>query len=388
MRVAVTNPTTWPYVRRGAERFINELAGYLSARGHQVTVISGKPGRTERIRGNGYTTVCYRRLWHPWLAKAGLLEFHTFFFPCLRALLTDSFDVVVCLTFMDAFAAQVARRFTGTPYVFVVNGIPPRKQYFRSLTLKGAVFGRAVQRADSVVAISDYVGEYLENRWGRRCERIPIPLDSDRFAPHHSALSTPEIIFCAAALTDRRKGGRPLMAAFNMLKRRRPRAVLQIGSALSASEQSAFLALVDERWRKDVQFIAAAENLPQLFAGATISVLPSLWEPYGMVVLESMAAGTPVVGTRDGALPELISEPGIGCLFDPGAESGAEVTNVAGMAEAMERCLDLAADPETARRCRNYALRYSWREIGPRYEHLLRSVTAGQQSGSLEVASV
>lgn len=107
-----------------------------------------------------------------------------------------------------------------------------------------------------------------------------------------------------------------------------------------------------------------------------------------MVVLESMAAGTPVVGTRDGALPQLISEPGTGLLFDPGAACDAEVTNVTGMAEAMERCLDLAADPATAHRCRNYALRYSWREVGPSYEQLLRSAAAERPSGSLEVASV
>ena len=46
MNIAITNPTNWPHVRRGAERFINELAAFLAARGHRATVISSKPGPT------------------------------------------------------------------------------------------------------------------------------------------------------------------------------------------------------------------------------------------------------------------------------------------------------------------------------------------------------
>ena len=104
MRIAITSPTNWPYVRRGAERFINELAGYLASRGHSVTIICGKPGKSELVNGNGYTTRYCRRWWHPVFAKLGLLEFHMFFFPCLLHLLWNRYDAVLCLTFMDAFA--------------------------------------------------------------------------------------------------------------------------------------------------------------------------------------------------------------------------------------------------------------------------------------------
>jgi hypothetical protein len=44
VKIAITNPTNWPYLRRGVERFINEGAPYLSRLGHEVTVVSGKPG--------------------------------------------------------------------------------------------------------------------------------------------------------------------------------------------------------------------------------------------------------------------------------------------------------------------------------------------------------
>ena len=371
LKVGITSPTTWPYVRRGAERFINELAAHLVQQGHSVKIISGKPGATEVIETRGYVTVCHRRWWHPSFARFGLLEFHMFFFPAFAALLRERFDIVVCLTFMDAFAARLARRITSTPYVFVVNGIPPKQQYFRSLTLKGAVFGSAIRGSNAVIAISDFVKNYLEGRWGRSCKKIAVPLDTDEFRPNWKTNNGPPIVTCAAALDDRRKGGRLLMKAFNILKSRRPDLVLRIASQVSDTTKSDLLDLVSPQWRNDVHFVAAEENLSELFATSSISVLPSLWEPYGMVVLESMAAGTPVVGTRDGALPELIRDANVGRLFDPGASSDAEATNVDGLVAAMDDCLVLSSDPKTAERCRRYALGYSWKHLGPQYEQLL-----------------
>ncbi len=65
--------------------------------------------------------------------------------------------------------------------------------------------------------------------------------------------------------------------------------------------------------------------------------LPSMWEAFGMVVLESWASGTPVVVTRHGAFPELIADnPHLGVMFDPKTD-GFETTNSEGLAEACSR---------------------------------------------------
>ena len=144
MKIAITNPTTWPHVRRGAERFLNELAFFLAGRGHDVTVIASHPGPKQITHERGYKTVYHRRRWHPALAKAGVLEFHAFMPVALAHLLRERFDVVHCCTFMDAYAARLARKLTGVPYVFWINGLPPRVRYVRSVTTKGAIFKRAV----------------------------------------------------------------------------------------------------------------------------------------------------------------------------------------------------------------------------------------------------
>jgi UDP-glucose:(heptosyl)LPS alpha-1,3-glucosyltransferase len=130
-----------------------------------------------------------------------------------------------------------------------------------------------------------------------------------------------------------------------------------------------------------VHFLGAEVDLPALFARASISVLPSLWESQGMVVLESLACGTPVVCTRDGALPELVTDAAVGRLFDPGPDTVYEPTNLDGLVEAMDETLDLSLLPETSRNCRAHAERFGWDRQGPAWEELLRKA-AGKTRGA------
>lgn len=60
----------------------------------------------------------------------------------------------------------------------------------------------------------------------------------------------------------------------------------------------------------------AAEEFPRYYAEATIAVIPSLYEGFGMPAGEAMACGTPVISTTGGALPEVVGDAGI--LVPPG----------------------------------------------------------------------
>ena len=56
-------------------------------------------------------------------------------------------------------------------------------------------------------------------------------------------------------------------------------------------------------------------DLPLLYAGATVFVLPSLFEGFGLPLLEAMACGTPVIAANTSSLPEVVGDAGL--LFDP-----------------------------------------------------------------------
>lgn len=92
-------------------------------------------------------------------------------------------------------------------------------------------------------------------------------------------------------------------------------------------------------------------DLVHLYNAATCFVLPSLWEGFGLPVLEAMACGTPVVASARGALPEVVGAAGL--LFDP--------ERPADLVAALERLL---ADAEVAARLRRLgprrAAEFSW----------------------------
>ena len=59
-------------------------------------------------------------------------------------------------------------------------------------------------------------------------------------------------------------------------------------------------------------------DLRSLLADAACVVIPSLYEPFGIVALEGMAAGAPTVVARTGGLAEIIDGTGAGLMFEPG----------------------------------------------------------------------
>ena len=79
----------------------------------------------------------------------------------------------------------------------------------------------------------------------------------------------------------------------------------------TGSQQAVFEALSrDPRLRKNIVFIGKKMTEPevtQLYSACDLFVLPSVWEPFGIVVCEAMAVGKPVVTTTAGGLPEIVT---------------------------------------------------------------------------------
>jgi glycosyltransferase involved in cell wall biosynthesis len=75
-------------------------------------------------------------------------------------------------------------------------------------------------------------------------------------------------------------------------------------------------------WRRSLRYVGSVDGprKAELLAGAECLWMPAQWdEPFGLTLVEAMMSGTPVLGTRRGALPEIVS-PEVGLLGDTLAE--------------------------------------------------------------------
>jgi glycogen synthase len=99
------------------------------------------------------------------------------------------------------------------------------------------------------------------------------------------------------------------------------------------------------------------DELRALVSRAACVVIPSLYEPFGIVALEGMAAGAPTVVARTGGLAEIVDGTGAGLLFEPGDHH-----------DLAERILTVLGDPDVAEAMRQAAAtlirdEYSWDAI-------------------------
>jgi glycosyltransferase involved in cell wall biosynthesis len=115
--------------------------------------------------------------------------------------------------------------------------------------------------------------------------------------------------------------------------------------------QSHLRRLVDELGIADrFRFIGFRQDVPAVLKALDVLAVPSWREPFGRVVVEGLAAGCPVVGTRSGGIPEIV-EDGINGLLVPPKDVDLLATALIRLAQDGDlRARFSAAGPETARR--------------------------------------
>jgi glycosyltransferase involved in cell wall biosynthesis len=128
-----------------------------------------------------------------------------------------------------------------------------------------------------------------------------------------------------------------------------------------------------------VSFLGEQPDVPALLAGADVFALASLSEGHSLSLLEALAAGLPVVATRVGGNPEIVSSEALGLLVPPGhADALAD-----GLATILGDPARLAAMARAARR--HAEERLDLRYVVARYESLYRVCLGRPARGSTGV---
>jgi len=375
LRVALVHPFAWPDVRRGGERYLDDLARHVAAAGHEVEMITGTaaPSSSEELDVGGGRLV-HRRLHHPRsarLERRGVRPVETFGLIALPTLARRRFDVVHALTPTAAVAARAALQRT----VFTLLGHPePDEQRAHPWLRRGAL--AAVRSASAVTALSPSSAEGWAEVFGRGSEVLPPGVRLDLFPPALPPRTGPPKVLFSADAGDRRKGVDRLLAAFGRVLDQRSDARLQISSATDWTWALAGLGVDRERVERAVDALGPGrpEDVPARYRDATVTVLPSTGEAFGMVLVESLASGTPVVCNDDGGMPSIVSEPAVGRV--------AQAADPDALSEAILEVVAMAGEPDTPARCVAHAARWSWATaISPAHVALYEAVASGRSAG-------
>ena len=336
MRVALLHPTYWPEVRRGSERFARELASGLLAHGHQPRLVTSHPGPTTRVVEDGLPVTRHRRPPRGRLLRRGFEPWLTHLPATWLDLRRGDDHVAHALYPTDGVAALRA----GRPLVLSAMGMADRA-WVAGARWRPELVTEAMRGAGAVVALSAAARDALWRWLGVEARVIAPGVDLAAFSPDPGARAEHPTILCAADARAPRKRVGLLVEAFARVRRERPTARLVLSAPAPFSAPGIEVRTLDE------PHVLARANRE-----AWVSALPSTGEAFGLVLLEALACGTPVVAARDGALPEVVGGDDVGRLFageDPAA-----------LARALLEALELAGNPATAAACRSYAGRFTW----------------------------
>jgi glycosyltransferase involved in cell wall biosynthesis len=113
------------------------------------------------------------------------------------------------------------------------------------------------------------------------------------------------------------------------------------------------------------------QELATAYASADAFIFPSRTETLGLVLLEAMAAGTPVVAARSGGIPDIVTDGVNGYLFDPADEAGS--------LKATQRLFANPEERETLRQnARREAERWGWAAAAAQLQRYYQSVVFAQ----------
>jgi glycosyltransferase involved in cell wall biosynthesis len=216
-----------------------------------------------------------------------------------------------------------------------------------------ALAGAHARRADAVITVSEYTAGKIRSQLALDQPTISIcPPGAPAWTPVERRSPDGHILFMGTV--EPRKNVTALLRAYAMLVGRRPDTpALAIAGKVAPACQSVLDDIAKPPLAGRVRLVGYVSGVERerLYREASMLVLPSFDEGFGMPALEAMTLGIPVVVSNRGALPEVVGDAGL--LVDP--------EDHAGLAAAMERLLNdpaLAAGNAAAGITR--ARRFTW----------------------------
>ncbi|MAU84155.1 glycosyltransferase family 4 protein [Gordonia sp. Z-3] len=389
MRVLIVSWEYPPVVVGGLGRHVHQLTTELALAGHDVVVLTRRPTGTDAVshpttdtRTDGVRVIAaaedppefdFGQDMMAWtlamghaLIRAGMTAFGGRRDPTGASPWVP--DVVHAHDWLVAHPAVALAEFFDVPLVSTIHATEAGRH-------SGWVSGPTnrqvhsvewwlAHESDSLITCSTSMRDEVGRLFGPDIADVSvihngIDIRTWPFAPRPPVSGPPELLF--AGRLEYEKGVQDLIAAMPRIRRTHPGTTLTVAGTGTQLDW-----LVDEARRhrvaKSVRFLGAVDHdgLVDLMHRCAAIVLPSRYEPFGIVALEAAATGIPLIVSSAGGLGEAVSDPTTGLTFAPGDIAGLSAAVRAGLA-------DPAAAAVRARRARErLTVEFSWAEVAER----------------------
>ncbi len=362
----------FPPLGGGAGRGTYNLAQQLAKKGYEVDVLTSKaPGQGPCEKIEGFTVhrvASWRKGVHD-CGFRGAITFLLFAVPAFLRLTRSKNYLVLHYYFglPTGMLQWLPGRHRKIPYIVSLRGsdVPgydpfnSSLEFFHRLLLP--VTRSIWHNASKVVALSETLKETaLEAVPDADIAVIANGIESEQFynANTRSGDLSPVRLICVSRLIER-KGIQHLLRALKVMQY--PVHLSIVGEGNYQQQLIELAAEYEVADKVTFHGYCPRERLVDLYSASDIFVLPTMAESFGLVFIEAMACGVPIIGTRVGGVPDIVQEEN-GILVEPDDYL------------AVRRAIDeLAGDPQRraamGEACRRRVIEhYSWMTVAEKYE--------------------
>ncbi len=315
------------------------------------------------------------------------------------------YDVIYSHYWLSGCVARRLRRCWGVPVVQMFHTLGAMKNRvalnaaYAEQDVRVTTEAAIMSWADRLIAATP--AERAQMLWLYRADRrkiavVPPGVDLERFRPLPKAEARAQIgvrqegyVLLFVGRLEPLKAVDSLLQALALLRQTHPQLAEAIctlvvgggGEAAPTDAETRRLMALRERLEvgQRVRFLGARsqEVLPAFYAAADALIVPSDYESFGMVALEAMACGTPVIASEIGGLAFLVRH-GVNGFHVPTRDPSALAQRIACMLQNPTRRAELG------RAARATALEYGWERIADRLLHVFDEVRRqGSWAGAL-----
>jgi glycosyltransferase involved in cell wall biosynthesis len=316
MKIGMIGRSIPPFDRGGIQTHIAELSKAIADKGIETHVFivgegSKKPGKEIKQQN---------LLIHPIrcfpLPSLTLGEYMSYSLNCARHVRQYDLDLIHGHS-MYSFGYALTKKL---PYIATLHGTQLNE--FKNSMQYGASPNHIItdfssmlmerysgKKADKVIVVSQENRRDVISQYGIPSEKIVTIPNGVNVSRFHSSKCTSKTIISVGRLHER-KGIDKLLESFSKVIQEEPEAVLKI---VGSGEDEARLKSLAKKLKlgsKNVKFLGFVpeKELPGIYSSSSIFVLPSYYEGFGIVLIEAMSAGLPLVSVRTGGATEVIEE--------------------------------------------------------------------------------